>query len=163
MKLKLKCDYCGKEIYKDSTRITKHNFCSRKCLADFSSKSKNKEHYLELKDYTNMANVFKRVNKETNKKRMTFAVREKLRNSKLGTGLGKTYTKFYGRHEHRIVAEEMLGRKLKKGEVIHHIDGNKRNNSPENLMIFKSLSEHSKYHMQLRKNNKMKGGDENEI
>ena len=152
MKLKLKCDYCGKEIYKDSARITKHNFCSRKCLADFSSKSKNKEHYLELKDYTNMVNVFKRVNKETNKKRMTFAVREKLRNSKLGTGLGKTYTKFYGRHEHRIVAEEMLGRKLQKGEVIHHIDGNKRNNRPENLMIFESLSEHSKYHMQLRKN-----------
>lgn len=35
-----------------------------------------------------------------------------------------------------MVAERMLGRKLKPGEVVHHIDGNKRNNAPENLMVF---------------------------
>ena len=37
--------------------------------------------------------------------------------------------------KHRIVAEKMLGRKLKKDEVVHHIDGNKRNNDESNLMI----------------------------
>ena len=46
---------------------------------------------------------------------------------------------------HRLVAEQMLGRKLKKGETVHHIDGNRRNNLPDNLMVFQSHSEHLKY------------------
>lgn len=37
--------------------------------------------------------------------------------------------------EHRHVAEEALGRKLKRGEVVHHKDGCRTNNSPENLEI----------------------------
>lgn len=85
-------------------------------------------------------------NRQTNPTRMTEAVREKLRNARLGTGEGRTYEKTYGRHTHRIVAEQMLGRPLKPGEVVHHIDGNKRNNAPENLMVFKSQKEHAAFH-----------------
>jgi len=40
---------------------------------------------------------------------------------------------------HREVMEKKLGRKLKIGELVHHIDGIKRNNSPDNL----SLTNHS--------------------
>jgi len=77
---------------------------------------------------------------------MTAGTREKLRQSRLGTGQGKTYAKRFGRHEHRIVAEQMLGRPLRPGEVVHHIDGNKRNNAPENLMVFASQAEHALWH-----------------
>lgn len=56
MKLKISCDWCGKEFVRDSASLKgkKHHFCCRRCLADFSSKSKNPEGYVGLKDYTGM-------------------------------------------------------------------------------------------------------------
>lgn len=151
MRVELKCDYCGKTIYKYSTRVRKHSFCSRQCLSDFSNKSKNPDGYASLKDYTNISKHMSELNQELNPTRMTDDVKEKLREAHLNSGEGKTYTKLHSRHEHRIVAEQLLGRPLKKGEVVHHIDGDKRNNSPDNLMVFSSQAEHAAYHAKLRK------------
>lgn len=61
-----------------------------------------------------------------------------------GTGT-KGYVKRGGRHEHRVVAEEMLGRPLRKGEIVHHKDGNKHNNDPSNLEVM-TQSEHMREH-----------------
>ncbi|MSA01750.1 hypothetical protein GKG47_09575 [Lactonifactor sp. BIOML-A3] len=63
-----------------------------------------------------------------------------------GTGEGKAYPKLLGKHAHRRIAEAILGRPLKKGEVVHHIDGNKLNNDPANLEVLPSQSEHCKVH-----------------
>lgn len=38
-------------------------------------------------------------------------------------------------YEHRIVAERKLGRRLRRGEVPHHLDGNKQNNDPANIEV----------------------------
>lgn len=56
-----------------------------------------------------------------------------------------TYRKLLGRHEHRVVAEAMIGRPLFSDEHVHHIDGNKHNNSPSNLQVM-TRSEHLKLH-----------------
>ena len=40
--------------------------------------------------------------------------------------------------KHRWVMEQHLGRKLKKGEFVHHIDGNTLNNVIENLQVISS-------------------------
>ena len=48
--------------------------------------------------------------------------------------------------EHRVVAEAKIGRYLSKGEIVHHIDENKLNNNPENLVVFRSISDHRRFH-----------------
>jgi hypothetical protein len=48
--------------------------------------------------------------------------------------------------EHIIVYEAHHGHSLTGKEVIHHIDGNKLNNSPENLLLCKDNSSHLKEH-----------------
>lgn len=145
----LKCDWCGKPIIRYGSRIKPHNFCSRKCLADFSSKEKNPERYMDLKDYTNISQNMHDLNLELNPIRMTDSTKEKIRNAHLNSGEGKTYAKNHGRHEHRVVAEQFLGRPLMPGEVVHHIDGNKRNSSINNIRVYKSQSEHAKFHAEF--------------
>ena len=49
-----------------------------------------------------------------------------------------------------LVAEKILGRYLQKGEVVHHIDGNRMNNSMENLMVFATHGDHVRYHKMLQ-------------
>jgi hypothetical protein len=48
-------------------------------------------------------------------------------------------------YAHRIIMAEILGRPLTSDEIVHHIDGNKRNNSPDNLELM-TVSEHHSLH-----------------
>lgn len=57
---------------------------------------------------------------------------------------------------HRIVAEQSLGRSLRGGtpslrlgEVVPHLDEDKSNNSPENLVVCSSASVHRQYHIRF--------------
>lgn len=126
--MKVKCNTCGKEFDRWPSCIREHNFCCRECAKVFTSQRMS------------------RYNIAHNPEVMDASRKEAIRKSRLGTGVKDCYEKTHGRHTHRIIAEQVLGRPLKSGEVVHHIDGNKRNNNPENLMVFASQALHKKWH-----------------
>ena len=164
MKLTGHCDWCGKDIsFYPSKANQRHHFCSRVCQNAFCNKRRNPDGYRDYADWSNNGKRFSEMNRRLNPTRMTAQTREKLRNARINTGEGKSYAKLYGTHEHRVVAEQMLGRPLREKEIVHHRDGNKRNNSPENIVVFASQSEYARYHMELKlfiqEIRKMDGGD----
>lgn len=122
----VKCDECGVEVKIPPAqfRRSKNHFCSKKCHMKF-------------------------MNRELNPTRMTPEVRKKISEARLDSGAKKTYQKLNGRHTHRTVAEQKLGRPLQKGEIVHHIDGDKRNNDPSNLMVM-TQSDHAKLHFRKK-------------
>ena len=67
-------------------------------------------------------------------------------NAKTGKVKPTTYKKYLGRHIHRQVAEEKLGRALQYGEIVHHVDGDKHNNDPANLQVLIDQSVHARAH-----------------
>ena len=138
-KMNLKCDLCGKE-YSSYQCGKYHHFCSIECrrkagklvASSFSEEARKKAS--ERITYYNK-NVFNHGE-----------YRERQANSLRGKGNKKSYIKRNGKHEHRLIAEKMLGRQLESYEIIHHIDGNKQNNDPNNLTIM-TQSEHIKEHL----------------
>ena len=50
------------------------------------------------------------------------------------------------RLEHQVVMEQVIGRPLSPGEVVHHIDENKANNAPSNLKLT-TQAEHIREHL----------------
>jgi len=56
-----------------------------------------------------------------------------------------------GKKVSRWVATKKMGRPLKSGEVVHHKDRDKSNNSRSNLWVFKNQDEHTKTHKKDKK------------
>lgn len=62
-------------------------------------------------------------------------------------GIDSWHTKVQGHwcREHIFVMEEHIGHKIPDGYVVHHIDGDKSNNSIENLVML-TVAEHNNAH-----------------
>jgi len=113
----LTCEHCGAVYYRKRKRS---RFCSKRCIWEV----------------TKGPEFNRRIGAE-------FAEKQAATQRRRGEGRG--YVKYMGRHEHRVVAEKMLGRPLRRGEVVHHTDGDKLNNDPSNLVVMRQ-GEHMREH-----------------
>ncbi len=124
-----KCGNCGNKYKTNSKYYTR--FCGVECCKQF---------YTKLKDLNYKTNdVDKLLTTKPSKEDYIKAYKP-----------GHKYCWSGGQIlEHRIIAEQKIGRQLEPNEVVHHIDKDITNNDPDNLMIFANISEHTKYHHQL--------------
>jgi hypothetical protein len=131
------CDKCGTEFTKvrnGKYDTTAKSFCS-KCISKIG-----------LHKLANEASYDKKV-KSTLSKRSGQVIIAK--DGYPEVYIGKDYPYRNGGYtcirEHVFVMETFLERRLTKGEIVHHIDGNKRNNHLSNLFLT-TVAEHNKLH-----------------
>ena len=130
------CDNCGNVFNKPTNKITKVNFCCRDCMDRYNS-----ERFSNYNETDNPMNAKGRTIEER------FAMRDRRMNAKDRVGKDvHTDSKQLGEPEHRKIMRIKLGRELRDDEVIHHIDGNRYNNKPNNLAVM-TRSEHTRLHM----------------
>lgn len=141
MKKEFKCLICEKPVFRYLCELKNKDrvFCSKACVglakrhgSVLNCQHCNKSFYRRFGEQ----DIGERVNNFCSKD-CYFEFRDS----------GLSYKKINSRHLHRIVAEAKIGRPLKPGEIVHHKDGNKRNNHPDNLEVLASQADHARIHM----------------
>lgn len=124
------CTHCGKEFLCRKVvarREPKNRFCSTACKSSFVKNSHKGNKYAKVRpNGGHHVLVLQHDHHRANKRS------------------GQVY-------EHILVAEEMLGRKLSKENVVHHINCVKSDNSPSNLVVCENQREHFLIHGSLNK------------
>jgi len=147
-----------REVYPSQIKRKAKRFCSRSCKTIYlnqtspslrASRKRHKAPWLSERNKRVNADQSRRTASQRSK--TLREKNEKMRGGKPRRGYLSTYTEGKGsRHTHRIIAENKIGRKLRKGEIVHHRDGNIHNNKASNLEII-SRAEHMDIHVHKRR------------
>lgn len=137
----LACETCSVIVRRYQSQLKTHTFCGRRCQALWQQNGTQLFcAYCDAEFYRRYGeqDIGERVNQ--------FCSRECYSEFRIANMKVDTYPKHGAIHRHRIVAENRLGRPLRAGEVVHHIDLDKHNCEPVNLMVFQNQSLHMLCH-----------------
>lgn len=164
---KYNCDNCKKDFLCKTNRERKNHFCTHGCYSDWLKNGNGSSSKTVFKKGHIGYNRGKKLSEETKRKISKYQKTRFHETGELSTRWRggvihrKGYVFIYKPDhpnackqyisEHRLVVEGIIGRVLDKSEVVHHIDGDKKNNSPSNLMLFPNESEHQKHHWRIRR------------
>ena len=130
---------CGRTKVLYPSQIKPFRFCSIPCRNTVLNTGQKCPWVSERLKRTNAE-----LSRRTAAKRSATLKRRALEN--LAGGEFVSYEKYHSRHLHRVLAERTLGRKLRSDEIVHHMDGNKRNNALDNLTVM-TRADHFRYHV----------------
>ena len=134
-RIELTCHDCGASYLRTEAelRVKPSRFCSKRCF--YAAKRTGEQH-----ECRRCGDVFYRKASET----AAYCSDACCRAAR--AAIATSYPKIGARHAHRVIAEQKVGRELLPGEVVHHLDENKRNCDPENLEVLPSQAEHTRMH-----------------
>ena len=105
---------------------------------------KNKAYTTEKKD-----RLVIKYNEENIKKILLLKTYKEKKKGRNKAYIHPTSSKLYPRAIHIMIAEEIFNKKILKGEVVHHINGDSEDNSINNLAIM-NKAEHKRCHYSLQ-------------
>jgi HNH endonuclease len=160
-----KCEQCGKKMWVQNCRIRKWKkarFCGNECRNKGMSKAYHlREKILDMynKEMLSVTQIDKRlgIRARSSVEGVIKAAGFKIRpmafymqfgrnpNYKGGSITKEGYKRLGHTMEHRIVMEKVLGRKLSSNEHVHHLNGVKTDNRPENLSLL-TQKPHGEFH-----------------
>ena len=126
------CQSCGKEVTrrKNEYERERHHFCSSDCFFVWKSQNLTGENSPLYGYVQSDAHRQKRAEALMGDKHYNWKGGKKNQGGYVSVKHGDKYV-----FEHRLIAEQALGRPLTQKEIVHHINGNKKDNRNRNLLI----------------------------
>jgi len=147
--VKINCDACGKEFWQPKFRflLGKHHFCSRKCIAVFDKQQRVKLLCATCgKEFAKAHNRLKHsksgihfCSRKCKDKAQRISGRVEIMPAHYGRGHGISHYRKMALDKYGKVCAHCGYHEYEKGLEVHHIDGNRKHNTLENLIVLCAL------------------------